>query len=139
MSTRPGRVLGIDLGTVRIGLALTDPDRTVALPAGTVTVAGGPQDLKAVAAIAKEHDVTEIVVGHPITLRGERSGAAQQAEEFADGLRLLLDLPVHLQDERLTTVEAERGARTAGAGRRIRRVVDEAAASLILRAFLDRS
>jgi putative pre-16S rRNA nuclease len=61
------------------------------------------------------------------------------AEEFADGLRLLLDVPVHLQDERLTTVEAERGLRAAGAdAKTARRAIDQASASLILQAFLER-
>lgn len=139
MTGRRGRVLALDVGEARIGLAVSDPDRTVALPSGTITVSGAPHDLRAVAALVAEQDVTEVVVGHPLTMRGERGAAAAQAEEFAEGLRAVLDVPVHLQDERLTTVEAERGLRAVGAGRRTRRAVDQAAASLILRAFLARS
>jgi putative holliday junction resolvase len=135
----PGRVLGLDLGEVRIGVALSDPDRTVAVPAGTIRVAGPPHDLKAVAGLVREHGATAVVVGHPLTMAGERGPSAHRAEEFAEGLRMLLQVPVHLQDERLTTVEAERGLREAGAGGRDRRrSVDQAAATLILRAFLDR-
>ena len=79
-------------------------------------------------------------MGHPLTLAGERGAAAHRAEEFAEGLRMLLEVPVHLQDERLTTVEADRGLREAGAGGRDRRqAVDQAAATLILRAFLDKA
>ena len=134
-----GRVLALDIGEVRIGVAVSDPDRTVALPAGTIQVAGGPQDLKAVAALVREHAATEVVVGHPLSLSARRGPAAMRAEEFADGLRLVLDVPVHLQDERLTTVEAGRGLRAAGAdSRKARRAIDQASASLILRAFLDR-
>ncbi|HEX9824014.1 MAG TPA: Holliday junction resolvase RuvX [Actinomycetota bacterium] len=134
-----GRVLALDVGEARIGVAVSDPGRTVALPAGTIRVAGGPQDLKAVAGLVAEHQVTEVVVGHPLTLKGERGTAAMHAEEFAEGLRMVLDVPVHLQDERLTTVEAERGLRAAGASpRERRRSVDQAAAALILGAFLDR-
>ena len=137
--SQQGRVLALDVGEVRIGVALSDPDRTVALPAGTIQVAGGPQDLKAVAALVREHDASTVVVGHPITLSGTRGAAAMRAEEFAEGLRLVLDVPVRLQDERLTTVEADRGLRAAGANaKKARRVIDQASASLILRAYLDR-
>ena len=134
-----GRVLALDLGEARIGVALSDPDRVVGLPAGTIRVAGGPQDLRAVAALVEEHRVAEVVVGHPVTLAGKRGPAAMHAEEFAEGLRMILRVPVHLQDERLTTIEAERGLRSAGAkGRDRRRAVDQAAAAIILQAFLDR-
>jgi putative holliday junction resolvase len=136
----PGRVLALDLGEVRIGVALSDPERRVAVPAGTLRVAGPPRDLKAVAALVREHGASDVVVGHPLTLAGERGAAAHRAEEFAEGLRMLLKVPVHLQDERLTTVEADRGLREAGAGGRDRRqAVDQAAATLILRAFLDKA
>jgi putative Holliday junction resolvase len=132
-----GRVIALDLGEARIGVAISDPDRTVALPAGTIKAAGGVDDLKAVARMVADTDAVEVVVGHPLSLSGERGEAARKAEEFADGLRLLLDLPVHLQDERLSTVEADRGLRAAGAGGRSRRrSVDQAAASLVLEAFL---
>lgn len=134
-----GRVIALDIGEVRIGVALSDPDRTVALPAGTIQVAGGPQDLKAVAALVREHDASTVVVGHPISLSGRRGAAAMRAEEFANGLRLILDVPVHLQDERLTTVEAERALRDAGGdARKARRAIDQVSASIILRAYLDR-
>jgi putative Holliday junction resolvase len=135
-----GRVLGLDLGEVRIGVAVSDPDRTVAVPAGTIRVAGGPQDLKAVAGLVREHGATAVVVGHPLSMAGDRRAAALRAEEFAEGLRLLLEVPVHLQDERLTTVEAERGLRQAGArGRGRRMAVDQAAATIILRTYLDKA
>jgi putative Holliday junction resolvase len=133
-----GRVLALDLGESRIGVAVSDPDRTVALPVGTIRVAGGPQDLKAVAGLVREHRATAVVVGHPLSLTGDRRAAALRAEEFAGGLRMLLDVPVHLQDERLTTTEAERALREAGVrGRRRRMAVDQAAATIILRAHLD--
>jgi putative Holliday junction resolvase len=134
-----GPVLALDLGEVRIGVAVSDPDRRVAVPAGTIRVAGAPQDLKAVAALVREHGATAVVVGYPLTLAGERGEAARRAAEFADGLRMILGVPVHLQDERLTTVEADRGLREAGAdGRQRRTTVDQAAATLILRSFLEK-
>jgi putative Holliday junction resolvase len=135
-----GRVLALDLGAVRIGIAVSDPDRSVALPAGTLRVAGAPQDLRSVAGLVREHAVTEVVVGHPLAMSGSRGEAARRAEEFAEGLRAVVGVPVHLQDERLTTVQAERDLRSAGAGsRQRRRAVDEAAATLILRAYLERT
>lgn len=138
--TSPGRVLALDVGTARIGVAISDPDRTVALPAGTIRVVGGIQDLRAVAALVERYEAVEVVVGHPLSMSGERGTAARHAEELADGLGAILQIPVHLQDERLTTVEAERGLAEAGAGGRDRRrAVDQAAASIILRAYLDRT
>jgi putative Holliday junction resolvase len=136
----PGRVLALDLGEARIGLALSDPDRTVAVPAGTIVVSGGVEDLKAVARMVRDSEAVEVVVGHPLSLSGDRGRAARRAEEFAGGLRLMLKVPVHLQDERLSTVEADRGLRAAGAGgRERRRAVDAAAAGVILDSFLART
>ncbi|HEX6261529.1 MAG TPA: Holliday junction resolvase RuvX [Actinomycetota bacterium] len=138
--TAPGRVLALDVGKARVGVAVSDPDRTVALPAGTIRVVGGIQDLRAVARLVERYEAVVVVVGHPLSLSGERGPAARHAEELADGLRAILDVPVHLQDERLSTIEAERGLAAAGArGPDRRRSVDQAAASIILRAFLDRT
>jgi putative holliday junction resolvase len=134
-----GRVLGLDLGQARIGVAVSDPERVVAVPVGTVRT-GAPGDIKAIAALVREYDATEIVVGHPIGLSGEPGRAADHALKFAEALRGFLGLPVSLQDERLTTVQAERGLADAGVrGRARRNVVDQAAATLILQAYLDRT
>ena len=133
-----GRVLGLDLGQARIGVALSDPGRRIALPLGTVRT-GAPDDLKAIAALVAEHDVKRVVVGHPLRMSGQGGEGADQAERLADALRGFLGLPVDLQDERLTTVEAERGLKDAGVrGPARRRVVDQAAAAVILQAWLDR-
>lgn len=139
-SGRAGRVLALDLGEARIGVAVSDPDRRMAMPAGTIRVAGAPQDLRAVAGLVREHGVVEVVVGHPLTMKGTRGEAARRAEEFAEGLRAILDIPVHLEDERLTTVEAARRLRQAGAGGGHRRqAIDQASATVILETFLGRS
>jgi putative pre-16S rRNA nuclease len=110
----------------------------MAVPIGTVRT-GAPHDLKAIAALMREHAASEIVVGHPLSMSGARGQEADQAERFAEALRAFLGVPVHLQDERLSTVEAERGLRSAGVrGRDRRAVVDRAAAAVILQAYLDR-
>lgn len=137
MAEPRGRVLALDLGEARIGVAISDQERGVALPAGTIRASGGVDDLKAVARMVADTGAVEVVVGHPLSLSGERGPAAHKAEEFAEGLRLILEVPVHLQDERLSTAEAERGLRAAGAkGRRRREAVDQAAASIFLEAYL---
>lgn len=132
-----GRVLGLDLGDARIGVAISDPGRRLAVPLGTVQT-GAPHDVKAIGAMVRDHGVTEVVVGHPRSMSGGAGPRARHAERFADALGAVLELPVHLQDERLSTVEAERALRAAGAGGRARRrAVDRSAATVILQAWLD--
>jgi putative Holliday junction resolvase len=133
-----GRILGLDLGDVRIGVAITDPGRRVAVPMGTVHT-GAPADLKAIARLVRDHEVTMVVVGHPLKMSGAQGTRARHAEEFVAALRQVLPVPVVLQDERLSTVEAERALREAGAGSRDRRgAVDRSAAAVILQSYLDR-
>jgi putative Holliday junction resolvase len=139
---RPGRagpVLGLDLGQARIGVAISDPERRVAVPLGTIRT-GAPDDVRAVAALVREHGVSEVVVGLPLSLSGGRGPAAEHARTFAALLGEVVGVPVRLQDERLSTVEAERRLDEAGArGRGRRRAVDRAAATVILQAYLDRT
>ena len=136
-TSRPGRVLGLDLGDARIGVSVSDDDRRMAVPLGTIHT-GAPADLKAVAKLVVEHAATAVVVGLPLSMSGERGSAAAKADAFADALRSILVVPVELQDERLSTVEAERGLRDAGVtGRERRNVVDRTAATVILQAWLD--
>ena len=133
-----GRVLGLDLGDVRIGVAVSDPERRVALPFGTVHVGRPPGELLAIAALVAEHEVTLVVLGLPLSMSGERGPRARLAAGFAEALRVVLTVPVEFQDERLSTVEAERSLREAGIkGRDRRAVVDAAAAQVILQAWLD--
>jgi putative Holliday junction resolvase len=118
-------------------VAISDDDRRVAVPVGTVRT-GAPQDLKAISALVGDHAATLVVVGHPVAMSGEAGTRAHAAEEFAGALRSFLEVPVVLQDERLSTVEAERALRRGGAtGRERRRAVDQAAATIILQAWLD--
>jgi len=134
-----GSVLALDLGSARIGVAVSDPERRVAIPVGTVRT-GAPQDLKAIAALVRDHAVALVVVGDPVNLSGASGDSSRHAAAFAEALRSVLDVPVHLFDERLTTVEAERRLSAAGIrGRRRRKVVDQVAATVILQSFLDRA
>ena len=135
----PGRVLALDLGQVRIGVAISDPARRVAVPLGTVRT-GPPDDLRAIGSLVRQHGVTQVVVGLPLRMSGKRGEAAVLAEGFAAVLREALGVSVDMQDERLSTVEAERGLARAGTrGRARRRVVDQSAAALILQSYLDRT
>lgn len=134
----PGRVLGLDLGDARIGVAVSDAERRVAVPHGTIHTGQPPGELKAVAALVRDLGVSAVVVGHPRSMSGGSGPRARHAESFAEALRAIVDVPVDLQDERLSTAEAERALRAAGVrGRRRRAVVDESAAVVILEAWLD--
>jgi putative Holliday junction resolvase len=135
---QPGRVLGLDLGDVRIGVAISDPDRRIALPLGTVQVGRPPGEMRAIADLVREREVTLVVIGEPVSLDGVRRERATHAANFADAMRGLLGVPVAMHDERLSTVEAERSLRGAGVDRKRRRsVVDSAAAQIILQSWLD--
>lgn len=133
----PGRVLGLDLGDARIGVAISDGARRTAVPLGTVRT-GAPTDVRAIADLIRDHGVTLVVVGHPLLLSGEAGERAHHAERFAAALGEALDVPVQLQDERLSTVEAERALREIGtSGRDRRRTIDRSAATVILQAWID--
>ena len=137
-ATASGRVLGLDLGDVRIGAAISDPDRRVAVALGTIHVGQPPGELLAVAEMVRANDVTTIVIGEPLSMDGSRGTRASHAAAFADAVRAVVAVPVVLQDERLSTVEASRGLRDAGASaKRQRAVIDASAAQVILQAWLD--
>ena len=134
-----GTVLALDLGAARIGVAVSDPERRVAMPLGTIRT-GAPRDLKAVASLVREHGAELVVVGDPVNLSGAPSESSRHAAAFADALRAVLSVPVELFDERLSTVEADRMLSSAGVkGRRRREVVDQVAATVILQSYLDRA
>jgi putative holliday junction resolvase len=133
-----GPVLGLDLGDARIGVAISDPEGRVAVPLGTVHVGQPPGELKAVASLVAEHGVRRVVIGLPRSMSGASGPRASHAGSFADALGAVVHVPIELQDERLSTVQAERELREAGlTGRARREVVDSAAAVVILRAWLD--
>ncbi|WP_371786803.1 Holliday junction resolvase RuvX [Streptosporangium subroseum] len=134
---RDGVRLGVDVGSVRIGVARSDPSGVLATPVETVR--RGKGDLDRLAEIAAEHEVVEIVVGLPTSLSGREGRAAEAARDFATRISLrLAPLPVRLFDERLTTVTAQHGLRASGVKAKNQRgVVDQAAAIVLLQAALD--
>lgn len=141
-----GRRLGIDVGSVRIGVASSDPDGMLATPVETVARAkpnerasGPPSDIARIAEIVREYEAVEVIVGLPRTLRGEKGTAAAAAMAFAERLRAVIaPVPIRLSDERLTTVSAARALRDSGVrARGQRQVIDQAAAVAILQGWLD--
>jgi putative Holliday junction resolvase len=142
--TRPGRRVGIDVGSVRVGVAASDPSALLATPVRTVArdpdaATTAPTDLEEVASIVAELAAVEVVVGLPRTLAGDEGAAAQAARTYAGRLSVrIAPVPVRLVDERHTTVDAHRNLRESGVdGRRQRSVIDQAAAVLILQSALD--
>ncbi|MGE2721645.1 Holliday junction resolvase RuvX [Mycolicibacterium celeriflavum] len=134
-----GRRIGVDVGSVRIGVAASDPDGILATPVETVRRDRTNRHIRRLATLVKELDAVEVVVGLPRTL-AERSGSsAQDAVALADGLAArIAPTPVRLADERLTTVVAQRSLRNAGVRAKGQRsVIDQAAAVGILQNWLD--
>jgi putative Holliday junction resolvase len=133
------RILAIDLGTKNIGLAVSDPLGLTAQPLPTLRRSNRRADLAHLGELVEALAVERVLVGHPLHLKGYAGARAQQAERFADRLQEKLEVPVELFDERLTTVEAERLLREAGATRaERRRAADQIAAQLILQTYLDK-
>ncbi len=138
------RVLGIDYGERRLGLAASDETGTFAFPAGVIERAKGGKDLAALREVISERGIERIVIGLPLHLSGREGEAARAARAFAAWVERETGLPVETIDERFTTVEAERALREQGIqgkrGKRKRKqLVDTTAATLLLRAWLDRN
>ena len=132
------RLLGLDFGLRRIGVAVSDELGLTAQPVLTLVRKNSRLDLKSLGRLLRKYDCTAIVLGHPLYMSGEVSPLAIKTEAFADSLREAFFLPVHLWDERLTSAEAHRHLEAAGrAPAAHREVVDQVAAVLILQSFLD--
>ena len=132
------RLMGLDVGDRRIGVAVSDALGLTAQPVLTLVRTNRRQDVKSLRRLLRKHDCAEIVVGNPLYMSGDQSPQAAKAQSFAEILREETGLPVHLWDERLTTTEAHRHLHAAGrAAPEHRAVVDQVAAVLILQSFLD--
>ena len=132
------RVMALDYGTKRIGVAVSDEGRQLARPVRTITSGSAMEAAGALAPLMLEYAPGEIVVGLPLRLGGAPGTHAAAAERFAAAVRKRFGVPVVMKDERLTTVEAQERLRAGGAGRRKRRALaDAAAAAVLLQDYLD--
>lgn len=130
------RLMGLDLGERRIGVAVSDPSRVLARGIEVIERRSVEKDLEAIARLAEEYEVETIVVGFPRRLNGTAGEEAKKAEAFAAQIEAHLGLPVILWDERLSTVRAARAL--AEGGKRKRRLgIDAVAAVVILQDYLD--
>ena len=131
------KILGVDFGDVRTGLAVSDALGMLAVGAGCVK-GGFRKTAEAVAAAAKEHGAALIVVGNPINMNGTEGPRSEKCRAFAEAVAELTSLPVELYDERLTTVSAHRFLSDANVrGKKRKTAVDELSATIILQDYLD--
>jgi putative Holliday junction resolvase len=131
------RIMGLDVGDRRIGVAVSDELGLTAQPVLTLVRSNRKQDLKSLQRLIRKYNCSAIVVGNPLYMSGDQSPQAAKAQAFAQLLREETGLPVHLWDERLTTTEAHRHLHAAGRpGSEHKAVVDQVAAVLILEGYL---
>jgi putative holliday junction resolvase len=134
------RILAIDYGTKRVGLALSDETGTIAQPAGFLSAEPAAKLLDSLKEIVAQKNVAEIVVGLPRNMNGTYGPAADKTSEFAAALRQVVTVPVKTWDERLTTVQANRYLIETGMRRQARKErVDQTAAAILLQSYLDRA
>ncbi|MDQ6626284.1 MAG: Holliday junction resolvase RuvX [Verrucomicrobiota bacterium] len=132
------RVLGVDFGQARIGVAVSDELGMLAHPVETIPGANPVAALKRIAEIARDKKVARVILGLPRHMNGEIGAAAEQVQAFAAKLRPLLPCPLELWDERLSTTAANRALRDSGVRtRQTRGIVDQVAAQMILQGYLD--
>jgi putative Holliday junction resolvase len=136
--SNPSRLLAVDFGSVRIGLAISDPDRKLAFPLEVRRRKGSETDAAFFRALVAREDVAGLVVGLPVHLNGHEGSKAREARAFGAWLATQTGLPVVFYDERFTTVEAENALWEAGLTHKRRKERrDKVAAQMLLRAYLD--
>jgi putative Holliday junction resolvase len=134
------RRLGIDLGTVRTGVAIAEPEVQVATPLCTLRHQNLAEAVSKVSALVSERDIRQVIVGLPLLLDGTEGDAARRVRQFAGALHATTAVSVRLWDERLSSVAAQRSLRTQGVrSSQQRQMVDQVAATLLLQSFLDRA
>jgi putative holliday junction resolvase len=132
----PRRLMGLDVGSRRVGIAIGDELGIVATPIGFIQP--GPQDRAEFTNLVERHGITELIVGIPRTMSGTVGPQAKEVRAYANALALDLNLPLTYWDERLTTVIAERNLISSGRSRQQRRAeIDAAAAAVMLQGYLD--
>lgn len=139
MSERfPGRVMALDLGSKRVGVALSDPTRTIARSYGVLKRKSRVEDFARYRQILAEQQVTLLVVGLPTTAEGGDSETAVWIRDYINAFSRQCDIPIQFWDESFTTVRAEESLRQRGKrGKKARRQVDAVAAAFILQSYLD--
>ena len=131
--------MALDVGSKRIGIAVSDPSATFALPVATIDRTNRRDDLTRIKELADSYGIAELVVGDPLTLAGDRGIAAREMDAFVEKLREVFPGTIHRVDERLTTAQATKSLIAADVSRQKRRtMVDRMAAALILESFLAR-
>ncbi len=131
------KIMAVDYGAARTGLAVCDRTEFLASPVGTIHERDFAKTVAHVANAAVEYDVKEIVVGHPKNMDGSEGEKAQLCEKFAESLKLLVDVPVRLWDERQTTMQAANYLNETNVrGKKRKEVIDEVAATIILESYL---
>ncbi len=132
------RLMGLDVGDKRIGIALSDEGFVIASPKETLERRGNRKDIAHLLDLAQREDVSEILVGMPLSLNGSEGPQAQKVGRFIEALKAETDIPVTTWDERLTTVSAERALLEGDVSRATRKkTIDRVAAALILQGYLD--
>jgi putative Holliday junction resolvase len=132
------RVLALDVGERRVGVAVSDPLGMWARPLSVLVRRSREQDYQAIAALVDEQEASLVIVGHPLEMHGEVGPQARRVERYAAGLAERLSVPLILWDERLSTAEAERILHEAGeTSRQYRSRIDAVAAAVILQSYLD--
>ena len=138
--TSLGRVLALDVGDVRIGVAVSDPLRIIAQPHSVITRSTLEKDLEAVCGVIAEREAVRVVVGLPLNIDGKPGPQAEKVLEFIEQLRAVAGIEIVTQDERFSTAGAERMLIAANVSRKNRKkVIDKVAAQHILQIHLDRS
>lgn len=132
------RILGLDVGDKRIGIALSDALGLTAQRLSVLERQSLSVDVQAIKTLVQQHQASVVVLGLPLTLAGAKGPQANKVQSFADALQRALDVPVRLLDERLTTVQGERALLATNTSRKKRKaVIDQVAAQLILQHYLD--
>lgn len=132
------RLMGLDVGDKRIGIALSDEGAVIASPRETLERSGNRKDIRYMLELARREEVSEIVVGMPFSLDGSLGPQAHKVERFVEALKAETDIRITTWDERLTTVSAERALLEGNVSRAKRKkTIDRVAAALILQGYLD--
>ncbi len=132
-----GRLLALDVGEKRVGVALCDETQTLARPLLTLRRASKKEDFARLAALCREHAIEKVIVGLPKTLRGEEGPQAHRVRRYAAELQAALDLPLEFWDERFSSVEAQERLTISSRKARAKSEIDSAAAAIILQEYLD--